>query len=422
MATVKYFIRTSNKSTKASIRLRFRNGRKFDLTTPTQLTVKPEFWNTSKGTFRQRAEFTDIDYYTDKLTKIETHILKEYNNTPNKDNINKEWLKVTMDKYHNPDKYLQKKHTLFSYIQHFIDNAKTRTNIKTGNPVSYKMRREYQVTFNYLKEYAKKYKEPDFIDIDMEFYQQFVSMLRNKGLATNTIGKKVQTLKIFLNSATEQNINHYFKYKSRNFATITEESDNIYLTKEELNKMYNYDFSNNPRLEKVRDLFIVGCWTGLRYSDLTQITPDKIQGDAIRLKQQKTGKGVVIPLHYTVKEILNKYDGILPKSISNQKYNEYLKEVAEITEIDEVFIKTQSHKGLKTEKRYKKYELISSHTARRSFCTNAYKDNIPTLSIMAISGHSTEKAFLKYIKVDAEEHAKKVLKIWQNDYKLKAVN
>ena len=65
------------------------------------------------------------------------------------------------------------------------------------------------------------------------------------------------------------------------------------------------------------------------------------------------------------------------------------------------------------EKKYPKYELISSHTARRSFCTNAYKDNIPTLAIMAISGHKTEQAFLKYIKADSKEHAEKVLKIWQ---------
>ena len=112
---------------------------------------------------------------------------------------------------------------------------------------------------------------------------------------------------------------------------------------------------------------------------------------------------------------MEKYYGKLPKPISNQKYNDYLKEAAKLAELNSIFIKTVSINGMKVEKKYPKYKLISSHTARRSFCTNAYKDGIPTLSIMAISGHKTEKAFLKYIKVDGEEHAKKVLEMWQKN-------
>jgi integrase len=262
----------------------------------------------------------------------------------------------------------------------------------------------------------------------LEFYNQFVDFLRNekiiiknkegkivkeKYLSLNTIGKKIQTFKIFLNAATEEGINKNYKYKSRNFKSVSEEADNIYLNKEELNKFYTHDFSEKLFLERVRDLFIVGSWTGLRYSDLQQITPDKIKGDFIELRQKKTGQKVVIPVHQTVREILNKYKGKLPEPISNQKFNDYLKEAAELAELDDVFIKTTSVRGKKVEKRYKKYEIISSHTARRSFCTNAYKDNIPTLAIMAISGHRTEKAFLKYIKADGQDHAQKILEMWQ---------
>ncbi len=332
-----------------------------------------------------------------------------------KTKIKNDWLTSLIDRFYNPEKYLQANTNLFGYIQYFIDNSHTRTNIKTGNPVCYKMRREYQVTFNYLKEYAKEHGEPDFIDIDLEFYDQFVDFLRKKGLSINTIGKKIQTLKIFLNSATEQGINHYQKYKSKNFVAISEESDNIYLTKEELKKFYEHDFTALPHLERVRDKFIVASWTGLRYSDLQQVTPDKIKdnGTFIELKQKKTGKKVFIPVHPMVMAILNKYNGSLPKTISNQKYNEYLKDAAKLAGIDEVFIKTASHNGMKHEKKYLKYELISSHTARRSFCTNAYEDNIPTLAIMAISGHKTETAFLKYIKTDAKKHAEKVLLVWR---------
>ena len=438
MAKIKFFIRIIEKAKSpdfANIRIRFSNGRQFDITAQTQKQIKPSYWNKKKGIVRQLAEFAKSDDFQKELDDLKSNILKEFNNTPDKSKINKDWLTSTIDKHYNPKKYLQDNTTLFGYIQHFINNSETRINPKTGNPVCYKMRREYEVTFEYLKEYAKEYSEPDFMDIDLEFYQQFVALLRakrieiikkkkvvtNNGLATNTIGKKIQTLKIFLNSAVEQGINPYQKYKSRNFTTLTEESDNIYLTTVELTHFYEFDFANKPYLERVRDKFIVASWTGLRYSDLPQITPDKIKGDFIELKQKKTGKKVVIPVHITVKEILNKYNGTLPKTISNQKYNEYLKEAANLAGINEIFIKTASNKGMRHEKKYHKYELISSHTARRSFCTNAYKDNIPTLAIMAISGHKTETAFLKYIKADGKEHAEKVLKAWRQSGELMRV-
>jgi site-specific recombinase XerD len=434
-AKVKFFVTNPKGKTKSkkkvdeiNILVRFSNGRQFDLIAKTQKQIKPNYWNNEKGIVRDIAEFEEKDDFQKSLNKLERHIIKEFDNTSDKSKINKAWLDKTIDKCSNPDKYLQKNLTLFQFIQHFIDNSEKRVNPDTGNPVCYKMRREYQVTFDYLKKYAKKNKkELDFIDIDLEFYQQFVDFLRNyeerdkngkvikSGLAINTIGKKIQTLKIFLNAATEQGINKFMKYKSRNFKTLSEESDNIYLTKEELNQFYEHDFSNKPYLERVRDLFIVAAWTGVRYSDIQQIKSERIADNIFTLKQQKTGKKAVIPINGIVWNIINKYNEKLPKPISNQKFNHYLKEAARTAELNSVFIKTKNIKGMRIEKKYPKHEVISTHTARRSFCTNAYKDGIPTLSIMAISGHKTEKAFLKYIKVDGEEHAKKVLEMWQKN-------
>ncbi len=432
-AKIKFFVtnpkgktKTKKKIDEVNILVRFTNGRQFDLVAPSQKQIKPGYWNNEAGKVRELAEFKNSDKFQKLLTDLSKFIIEEFDSTPDKTKVNKDWLQSTIDKHYNPDKYLQN-NTLFGFIQQFINTSSKRVNPDTGNPVCYKMRREYQVTFDYLKEYAKENGEPDFIDMDLEFYQKFVDFLRNfekkdkdgkvikKGLAVNTIGKKVQTVKVFLNDATEKGINHFQKFKSKKFKNITEESDNIYLTKEELKQFYEFDFSKQPYLERVRDLFIVGCWTGLRFSDLHQVTPDKIKGDLIHLKQQKTGGKVIIPVRKEVREILNKYNGKLPKQISNQKYNDYLKSAATIAEINSIFIKTSSEKGFRIERKYPKHELICSHTARRSFCTNAYKDGIQTLSIIAISGHKTEKAFLKYIKVEPEEHAKKVLQMWQNN-------
>jgi len=435
MATkIKFFVtspkvkkESKKKSDEVNILIRFSNGRQFDLTAISGQQIKPDFWNNETGKARNVAAFKDSDKFQDNLDKLETFIKDEFKATPDKTAINKDWLNTTIDKFYNPGKYMQENKTLFGFIKDFIENEDKRTNIETGKSLSLKTKQEYHTTFSYLQRYAEKFGEPDFIDIDLEFYDQFVDFLRNyeikdkdanivkPGLAVNTIGKRIKTLKTFLNDATEKGINTYSKFKSKKFKKLTEESDNIYLTKEELNQFYQFDFSNKPYLERVRDLFIVGCWTGLRFSDLKQLTPDRMESDFIKLNPYKTEKPVVIPIHNTVKEILNKYNGKLPEPISNQKFNDYLKEAARTAKINSYFVKTFSEKGMRHEKKYPKHELISSHTARRSFCTNAYKDNIPTLSIMAISGHKTEKAFLKYIKVEPEEHAKKVLQMWQRN-------
>lgn len=429
-AKIKFFITnpkgktaSGKKVDEVNILVRFTNGRMFDIIAKTNKQIKSVYWNNDSGIVRDVAAFQNKGDLQKHLNSLERFVLEEYDKTSDKSEITKGWLDKTIDKHSNPGKYLQS-NTLFGFIQHhFIDNGEKRINTNTGNPVTYKMRREYQVTFDYLKKFSAVYREPDFKDIDLDFYNNFVDFLRNCvierkdgtaiPLAQNTIGKKIQTLKIFLNTATEQGINVSQKYKTRSFRQPSEESENIYLTKKELKKFYEYDLSERPGLEKVRDVFIIGAWTGLRYADLEQITPDKIKGEFIFLKQKKTGGKVVIPVHYTVKEILNKYNGQLPKIISNQKFNQFLKEAAQMAEIDGTFIKTTSVKGMKVEKKYKKYELISSHTARRSFATNAYDDGIPSLSIMAITGHKTEKAFLKYIKLDEQKHARKVLEMWQ---------
>ena len=380
---IRYFTRVSKKSEIAPIRVRFSHGRQFDTYATTGEQIKSKYWN--QDTVRRVAEYPEAENMIDRLRQIEQHILSEYDKEPDKtgSNITSAWLSKTTDMFHNPGKYIQKGASLFSFIQHFVNNSSKRVNPKTGNPVCYKMQREYHITFGYLQKYAQQYGESDFADIDMEFYNNFTAMLREEGLQTNTVGKKIQTLKIFLNAAAEDGINEHFKYKSKNFKAVTEEADNIYLNMEELKQFYEYDLSHRPGLERVRDLFMVACWTGLRFSDLDQITSDRI------------------------------YNGELPKPVSNQKYNESIKIAAKLAGLKAPFRKSYSKNGERINKKFEKHELISSHTARRSFCTNAYEMDIPTLTIMAISGHKSEAAFLKYIKVDGKKHAEKMRDMWQ---------
>jgi len=428
---IDYFIRSKKEAEVAKIYIRFSNGSKFNLRALTPKQINPKFWNNGdseeednrgrklpkkKGKVRQRTEFIDSEDFQNDLNDLENHIKKSFEKETFQENINKDWLLTSIDKHYHPEKYEDKNpKTLFEFIQYFIDNSHKRLNPKTDNPVCYKMRREYIVTFDYLKKFAKKYKEPDFVDIDLEFYQDFIAFLRKNNLATNTIGKKIQTLKIFLNEAKEQELNPYNKYKSKKFSTLSEKTDNIYLNESELTQFYEYDFSDKPRLERVRDTFIFGCWIGQRYSDWSSVSKDNIKGDFLELTQHKTGEKVVIPLHFTTKEILLKYDGKLPKLITNQKFNDYLKEAARIVGIESKHEKKKMSNGRQITKHVPKYELMGSHTARRSFCTNNYLKGIPTITIMSVSGHASESSFLGYIKADKKEHATKMLEYWNRE-------
>ncbi len=225
-----------------------------------------------------------------------------------------------------------------------------------------------------------------------------------------------------MNEATERGTNTNLNYKSRKFSVTSENTAAIYLSQQEVNELEALDLANNKRLECVRDLFLVGCYTGLRYSDYSILKPEQIKDGFIETPQIKTGESVVIPIHPTVEKILAKYNGNLPRSISNQKTNEYLKELGKLLpSLSSTISKTFTKGGTRVTVNYSKWELLSSHTARRSFATNEYLAGTPEITIMAITGHRTEKAFLRYIKLTPKEHAKLLKLYWDKRKELRAV-
>ena len=141
-----------------------------------------------------------------------------------------------------------------------------------------------------------------------------------------------------------------------------------------------------------------------------------IKNGVITFRQRKTDEKVIIPLHPAVIKILEKYDYQMPKPLSNQRFNEYIKEVAKIAGIDQVETTRKTIGGKIQTERKPKYELIGTHTGRRSFCTNMYLLGIPTYTIMAISGHKTEKSFIKYVRITKEQHARFMRKAWEQMY------
>ena len=309
---------------------------------------------------------------------------------------------------------------LFGFIEQFIDRAKTRSNGETGKPLALGTIRIYTRAFAVLKEYAtRKRIRVDFDTIDLQFYFDYTNFLAEEcGFANNTVGRHVKTLKAFLNDATERGINTNIAFKSKRFKVLSESSSSVYLNEEELEEMFRLDLSSNARLERVRSLFLVGCWSGLRFSDFNSIQPENIQGDYISLTTRKTGEPVAIPIHKTIRLIMERYKGRYPNSlpppISNVKMNKYLKEIGKMMECLHVEVQTSITRGGKSiVTKSKKYELIVTHTARRSFATNLYKGGLAPIAIMKITGHRTPRAFLTYIKVTEFENAKILKAHWE---------
>ncbi len=303
--------------------------------------------------------------------------------------------------------------SFFSYYDAFVEAKQFSVGRHTLN--------DYNALRKHLKGYQAWNKSIiDFVKIDYDFYQKFVKYLSlyvvkpdgEKGLAINTVGKTIKNLKIFLRDCGRKKITE--PIDTSDFKTYQEEADNIYLNEEEIDKIYDHDLKDNPKMEKVRDLFVLGCYTGLRFSDLNKIKPGNIRKEFLYIRQGKTMTNVVIPLNKTALTIIKKYDGGIPQGIHMNDFNKHIKIIADKVGINDEIIQTRRRGAELIETVVKKYQLIASHTCRRSFCTNEYLKGTPPLFIMKISGHRSERNFLKYIKVDEQVAAEKMLEFWKS--------
>lgn len=267
---------------------------------------------------------------------------------------------------------------------------------------------------NNLKTFQQVYaKRLDFDAFTMVFYEKFKKYLTTNNYSLNTIGNRIKNLKIILKWAHRDGLTNNEIFRHEDFKRIHEEVETIYLTEEDLLKLYNLDLATQPRLDTLRDTFLIECYTGLRFSDFIQLRPQNITrepgGYILTVFTQKTGIKVSIPISPKVLAILAKHDNQTPKVITNQKFNEYLKKLAKLAGLTDLVQTARTQGGLRVTRTLEKRELITTHTARRSFATNAYKAGVSTIDIMKMTGHKTETSFMKYIKVSSEETAIRLL-------------
>lgn len=268
----------------------------------------------------------------------------------------------------------------------------------------------------------------DFNDINRVFYDDFLEFLmyesedvkdktyKKGAFAHSTIGKIIKHLKTIMNFSFDEDLHENMEHKKKYFLKPHYEAFNVYLTEAEVKTLYELKFDENDKhLEKYRDVFLLGCYTGLRFSDYERLDNSMLQktnegNEVIKIITKKSDTPVVIPIIWNeLLEIHKKYDNKFPKA-SAQNINDYIKIIAEKAKLTELFTYTKMVGGEKIEIKKKKWELITTHTGRRTAATNMYLREIPTHSIRLITGHSTEKSFKKYIKISLEENADLVMK------------
>lgn len=378
------------KAEKTKLMLIIRDGHERKIKIYTDLEVAPKDWDNSAQSYKNTHPFAKLD--SERLLKwrlAAAEAIRESELTG--EGLEEIKLKILskMDKSREAQLHNDNRCYFLPYYYKWCNTPTTKREASKYLMTSY----------NRFSEFAKS-KNPTFDEMTVAYIEEFIEWMARQGLSINTRGSHIKRLKAAMREAYIAGMHTNSTF--RDYRKEQVKVDNIYLTEDEIRKIEDVKLKPGGMYTKARDLFIIGCHTALRYSDCIRITPDDIHDGIIRLKQVKTGGMVMIPCHPRVSEIIERYDGA-PK-MSDVVLNRNIKEVCRLAGItDKVGVRKH---GEKETTYYEKWELVSSHTARRSAATNMYKAGIPTIAIMKITGHKSERVFMDYIKITNEENAR----------------
>jgi integrase len=378
----------------------------------TKERIEPEYWN---GKIKR----SDDKKTKDKITKGRLQGLNNYlNQFESKiidvirsvrlenfdagfDNIAAEIKKTFSDKTRS----------LFDDFDDFI--AAKATKVSSSTIKKYKQTKKHLESFEKDTSYKVTYSNINALFLD-KFYPY---LIEKKNFIDNTVNKTISFLKVFMNWAIERKLTKNTDFRS--FKIRYNKNEIIYLTEDELMTLNDLKLDND-RLDRVRDVFCFQCFTGQRYSDIEKISFLDIKNGIWKFRAVKTGDVLEVPLNHYALSILAKYnewESPLP-IISNQKMNEYIKELCEIAEINNPIKVTKIKANKNVEEILPKFSLIGTHTARRTFISLSLKNGMKPDYIMKVVGHSDYRMMKRYLAIDNSEVRNEMDKAWGSSLRL----
>jgi len=373
-------------------------------------------------TERENRHSKKVNKYLDWLVEVAINAWKDFKRTMNPNYHTPAHFKWSIQHaIERKDKEIQQEEkkaliTPLQFFQQYIDSMPTKIVKSTGTFTNPRTIVHHQSVLKRIKDYLKeKGKSDNFSVFDRRFETDFESWAyTSKNYRSNTIPATFSVLKVWLKEAEREgliNDESFHKYRSKGTDVF-----NIYLTINEIEKIYNLDIKDlinkgkidsKSKIEITRDFFIISCYTGLRLGDWSRLNSGvwNLEKRTLTIMPSKTGEPIIISLHKYVIELYQKYNGNFPKSIDKTASIEHLQHLGMLAGIDEETLIKEVVGGISTSKKYKKYQLIKNHTGRRSFATNMYLKGAPIIGLMLQTGHKTENNFLKYIKITREENA-----------------
>lgn len=395
--------------------IRFSGGRDIRLRAKSGIFIKPVYWDEKNGKIKsvsrlaKKEEQRIVAQTMKKLDNLCAHINTKFTETPS-EKVDKEWLEKTIEEFLYPTQKPKSDLGLFEALDLFIEQEGQYT-----KSIAKHWSRTTLIKFKTLKSHLLSFDdELTFDDLDRDKLSEFISFEQDElELLDSTVKKHLVYLKWFLHWAVNMNFTHKTDFEKFTTGIPNQKTKVIYLTEKELEDVIAHDYSNNPAMDRVRDVYVFCCFTGLRYSDVYNLNWSNISDDyTITFTTQKTKDELYIPItSQKPRDLIDKYrhchfrgNKVLPV-ISNQKMNDALKIMAKDCGITSPVEIIHYKKGERITERIPKYELITTHTARKTFVCTAIRLEINPAVIMEITGHKSYATMRPYI--DAEDKVKK---------------
>lgn len=373
------------------------------------LKIMPAYWNKEK----ERAVTAGLDKATTDehksinamLSRIEAFIearTKDARYTGN--HLNCAELADKVQEITGKKRHKKAASGFYSHCAAIIDDMRTgKIQTKQGKKYSAGTLRNYD---NYMETFSEYDADLTWSDISLKWYGEFIKWCNEQDYSLNYIGQHINKLIVLMNEAKRRGYHNNIAHLDDQFRRLKEDTDDITLEPAELEKIYK-QYLPTQRMDVARDWFIIGCYLGLRVSDVQLLDEHNIEKGRVTIANEKTDTKVVIPVRPEIIAIRKKWKGWPPK-ITDVELSRTIKDICQLVGIDETVLYFLTKGGQRRDFYLKKYEMVSPHTMRRCFITHLLEHGFADNVVMQLAGIKKHATLLRYKKTTPEKNAENV--------------